>query len=543
MGGVAVAARFDRNRENQAVRLMRAFAAVWSARRIALGLGAAAGLCVLATLGGPGITIDEPLDVRPGRTYVTTLLARGWGFFDRKTVIRVFADNAEHPPLGRWLLGIASTLAEPFEGWFGGADPYSVHAGRVAPALAFACLVGLVTAECGRRFGRAAGVAAGFSLMAMPRVFAHAHLAALDSFLCLFWMWALLSAVRAVEGKRLFLAIAGAGFLWGLALLVKIHAWLLPPVVALWALSQLKPIRALAALSLWTIAGLSTFFLGWPWLWYDTAHRLKAYLFRTSLDRLTLRVQYFGTIYADRDVPWHYPWFYFAVTVPVGLHLLGAMGLWREARSRASCRFLLVPTGAILMFLALFSTRVAVYDGERLFLVAFPLWALLIGRGFASAWSWAQANQARKVVLVGFLLVQASGTITMHPFGLSYYNLLAGGLPGAERLGLELTYWGDTIDPILLDRLAKDSRPGDTAALAPTLHHIQARACTTQALLERKMILNDESAVRRSDWVVIYRRTAYWKPEIAQITQRRPDYVRARQGVWLSGLWRQTSRP
>ena len=38
-------------------------------------------------------------------------------------------------------------------------------------------------------------------------------------------------------------------------------------------------------------------------------------------------VEYFGRIMPDRDVPWHYPWFYFAVTVPVGLQLLGVFGL------------------------------------------------------------------------------------------------------------------------------------------------------------------------------------------------------------------------
>ena len=40
----------------------------WTPRRISLVLGAIAGLAVVLTLAGPGITVDEPLDVRPGRT-------------------------------------------------------------------------------------------------------------------------------------------------------------------------------------------------------------------------------------------------------------------------------------------------------------------------------------------------------------------------------------------------------------------------------------------------------------------------------------------
>ena len=102
-------------------------------------------------------------------------------------VEQVFRDNAEHPPLGRWLLGLASTLGEPFQVMFQGVDPTGLYvlSGRLAPALAFAVLVGVVVTESSRRWGRAAGVGAGWALLAMPRVFGHAHLAALDTFLSL----------------------------------------------------------------------------------------------------------------------------------------------------------------------------------------------------------------------------------------------------------------------------------------------------------------------------------------------------------------------
>src|SRR4051812_48888241 len=109
----------------------------WTAGRVAGTLGIAAGPAVLLTLDDPGITVDEPLDVRPGRTYIALLRAKGWRFFERPVVDLAFRDNAEHPPLGRWLLGLASTLGEPFETVLeGGPDPIGlyVRAGRVAPA-------------------------------------------------------------------------------------------------------------------------------------------------------------------------------------------------------------------------------------------------------------------------------------------------------------------------------------------------------------------------------------------------------------------------
>ena len=108
----------------------------WTGAPASRRAGCLAGLAVVLTLGDPGLTIDEPLDVRPGRTYVATLRARGWHFFDREVVDRVFRDNAEHPPLGRWLLGIASTLGEPFEIMRSGPDPVGLYvlSARLAPA-------------------------------------------------------------------------------------------------------------------------------------------------------------------------------------------------------------------------------------------------------------------------------------------------------------------------------------------------------------------------------------------------------------------------
>lgn len=507
----------------------------WTVGRLALALGIGSFLAVAATLGDPGITIDEPLDVRPGRTYVATLRAKGLGFFDRSTVARVFADNAEHPPLGRWLLGLASTLGEPFEGLFGGTDPYNVHAGRLAPAAAFAVLVGVVTLVSGRRFGRAAGVAAGGSLVLMPRVFAHAHLGALDTFITLFWTSALLAAARAVQAKRPVVAMAVAGLVWGLALLTKIHAWLLPPIVLVWALARLRRGKAVAAASAWAVSGLTVFVAGWPWLWYDTWPRLKAYL-GTGVERLTIHAQYFGRVFADRDVPWHYPWVYFAVTVPIGLQALGLVGAVRAWRDRRADPFLMLPIGAIVMFLTIFSTNVPVYDGERLFLTTFPLWAILIGSGFGGLWR--SARPRIRVGLVIFMLMQGYGVVSMHPFGLSYYNALVGGLAGAERLGLETTYWGDSVDRVLLDELARRVEPGQTVALVPTLHHIQAAASTTPDLFAKGIVLRDESAAAQADWLVVYRRSAYIKPEVHPLIRTPPVAIRSRRGVWLSGLWR-----
>jgi 4-amino-4-deoxy-L-arabinose transferase-like glycosyltransferase len=511
------------------------------ALRPGLLMGLAAGLAVLSTLGDPGLTVDEPLDVRPGRTYVSSLRSHGLGFFGRQVVDRVFRDNAEHPPLGRWLLGIASTLGEPFEILWRGADPTGLYvvSGRLAPALCFAILAAAVTVESTRRWGRAAGLAAGWSLLAMPRVFAHAHLAALDTFLIFFWTLALLAGARALDEDRSTWRVIGAGALWALALLTKIHAWLLLPIMLVWAAARIPRRRAVVRVGLWAATGVVLFVAGWPWLWYDTWGRWKAY-WGTSVERATILVEYFGRIYRDRDVPWHYPWLYFAVTVPVGLQLLGTLGLGVGWRRRKDDPFVALLAGSIILFLAIFSTGVPVYDGERLYLLVFPAWAMLIGLGFGELWERWGGGRGGRIVLTTLLIAQGYGTVALHPFGLSYYNLLAGGLPGAERLGLELTYWNDAVDRVILDRLAAECRPGDVAALVPTLYPGQGVLTTTSPLARREVILQDETAAGSADWLVVSRRRAYWNPTLLERWDRGEGRLvsrRSRQGVWLSALW------
>ena len=46
--------------------------------------------------------------------------------------------------------------------------------------------------------------------------------------------------------------MAGAGVLWSLALLTKIHAWFLLPILAIWSLVWLPPRRAVPAMAVWT---------------------------------------------------------------------------------------------------------------------------------------------------------------------------------------------------------------------------------------------------------------------------------------------------
>lgn len=519
-------------------------------KRLAAALGSGAFLAVFLSLYAPGITIDEPLDVRPGRIYLETLLRRGLGFFDRPTIDRVFRDNAEHPPLGRWLLGVASRLGEPAEILIRGPDPLGtyVRSARLAPAVCFGWLVYLITSFSMRHHGQTAGVVSALSLVLMPRVFAHAHLAALDLFVACFWSWALLAAIESLHSTQPIRRCLHAGVIFSLALLTKIHGWLLIPVVSLWVIGLLlhpaaarslpaSRRRILIAWILWLFLGIALFVAGWPWLWSDLPDRLLGY-FRTGVDRLPIRVLYFGCVYLDHELPWHYPWLFFAVTVPVFLHVVGFLGaalaLRRAGREPIGLLLLIV----VLGWLLLFSTSVAVYDGERLFLPAFAVWAIFIGRGAGALWEWLKdRHDMFRWVFVLLLLSQVQGLVRVFPYGLSYYNILVGGLPGAERLGLELTTWTDCVDDQMLNSLALAVRPGDPAALVPTLAPQQGLWLTTLPLARRNVHLADQEALSRARWVVIHRRQAYWPDNVPSIVASQPYFLSTRQGVWLAGIW------
>ena len=507
-------------------------------------LGALAGLAVLLTLGDPGITSDEPIDVRVGRDYVRKagrlrerVARHGSKAIRREELDDLFEDNAQHPPLGRWLVGLASTYLEPMEVYLGGADPMSVHAARLAPMLAFGLLVALVASEAGRLGGKPSAVVAGLALAMMPRVFAHAHFATLDTFLALFWTLALVGAARAAEGRRPVVGLGVSGILWGLALLTKIHAWFLPPLVLGYAMLTLPTRKAIPGVLAWGALGLAVFVLGWPWLWHDGPERLARFL-STGVDRQATRVLYFGRVFEDVGAPWHYPWVYFGLTVPIGLQALGALGAAFGLRRLRTDRVPALLLASILLFLGLFSTGAPVYDGERLFLLTFPSWAILIGLGFGRLWE-CSPDRRWRAALVLIVASQGFGVVRLHPFQLSYYNAAIGGLAGAERLGMELTYWGDAVDRRLLDDAALRIPEGSTVPIAPTFHHLQPIASMTPALAMRWITLAPEQGLAAADWLIVFRRSAYWtEPIRAAIQSGRPVLENARGGVWLARVYR-----
>jgi hypothetical protein len=202
--------------------------------------------------------------------------------------------------------------------------------------------------------------------------------------------------------------------------------------------------------------------------------------------------------------------------------------------------------GAMLFPLCLFSIpRIAVYDGARLFLVAFPLWAIFIGRGGSLAWEWLRKPVSRRSAIALatlFLAGQTWGLVAAWPCFLSSYNLAVGALGGAHRLGFELDYWGASVTRDLLESIAEDVPEGAEIDCAPVLHAFQLDELLKQSPVLRRRGIRlhpyDADRPRHSDYLLLFCRLADLSPELQALTAEHTALVEVRRsGVLLAGLY------
>lgn len=446
---------------------------------------------------GPGLTVDEIFNVEQGVYLVEQSRALGWLNLIPGTSDEAFRPangyNPDHPPLGRYWLGVhhhlAWWLAPPHEP----DGPFVTACARTGSATAFALTVWIIGAFVTLRFRPRgdlphwAGGLTSVALVLMPRVYGHAHLASLETITNLTCTAAVLAVAAWWAGPTLPTRRAAfvAGLLMGLALLTKIQAILIPIPVIAWSLCRWRQ-KAIVPLLIWGMTALVLFYAGWPYLWLKPIGHLLEYLGRTT-NRATLHCFYLGTRFPDKLVPWHYPFVMFTVTVPVLLHLLGSLGLVSRPRPDAATEAA-DPSDAdrwrsrLLLACGLFPLIVfalpgaAVYDGERLFLTVFPLWAVFVGRGavrlmsLPSKWSRRFPSQ---LVMCALLLMQAGSNLLSHPSYLSYYNIAVGGTAGADRLGFEMNYWGDALTRSLLQEAVNDVPEFTGVKILPALHQFQ----------------------------------------------------------------------
>lgn len=505
-------------------------------------------VAITATLMDAGLTWDEPLYIKASRGYMTWLgiLRRDVGqALSDAAIVRWWVQDPTlelHPPLGKFLSGLSWAA---FRGLLG-----DIAAHRLSNAVLFSLLVAAVFWMVSSMRGTASGMFAALSLVLMPRMFFHAHLANIDTTVAITWFLAMYAFWR-LESERGWLPVAIVGFLYGLALATKMNAIVMPLVWGIWVLLFRRNWLSIFKLAAISAIGAAVFAATWPWLYHDTINRLLYYVLMAS--RFKDRPQfYLGQ--ALPHVPWHYPFVITLAVVPLVIMVMSLLGTFQVARRRPvdAWGWLLIINALTPLLFAATGVQAA-YSGERHFIPAYPYLACLAGVGFASALDAlsARAEQLYErlkhkrvrwgvAVMLALLFVPVLiSMVQMYPYELSYYSELVGGLRGATRLGLETTFWCETYRDVLPYLNANAEQGASVWAENPfVLRLYQGSGMLRQDL---QATGGDTVSPLSADYVVVQMRQtafAYYTPDVVDLMQTHvPVHSLTRQGVPLLHLY------
>lgn len=413
-----------------------------------------------------GLTWDEPTTVNAGISYVTALT-----HFDFQS--GAWAMNYEHPPIGKYIYGIAIWLFNSSSTNYNGyviARLMSVIMGVATCLLTY--LIGK------EYFNNETGAISALTLALIPVFVAQTQIAALDSPIAFFFtltMYLFMLALRKNSARYYVAAAVSLGLLIG----VKLNGLLILPILAILYLiyrreylkthkpgskrmekgkakkgqqdrknPTLELIKAYVppmAFAGFCLIVVLTIFLLWPWTWFSIADHLTK-----TLDHWTyIPTEFF--LGSDAQPPVYYYIVYFLVTTPLLLLIPMAIGIYAAARSRDVFKY------AILLWLIVpfaYSFSSFKQDGMRYLLMIYPAMAILIGYGLYRIAALASGLNVPTVLKKAALPVLCAATIvylviclaSVSPYYLDYYNSLSGGYQHIhDDRTLVFGWWGEGI--------------------------------------------------------------------------------------------------
>ena len=374
--------------------------------------------------------------------------------------------HVPHPPFSRILSGLTKAIFSPI------VDKFTAY--RLAPALFFAMLVAVMYSWMACLFDRTTGLFSALTLVLIPNLFGFAHFAVTDMPLTAMWFVTAYCFWRGLENWKWSVVL---GIVWGVALSTKFPALLIPIPLLLWAhlyhrRAYTDNVFAMSFISPVVMIAVQ------PYLWHQTFLRILEFLYegvsRAYRPETNYSVFFFGQLYFTKELPWYYPFFITGVTTPETILLLALAGMvalvWARPHREAMVLFLF--NTALLLIAGLLPGAV-LHDGMRQLL---PILPFLVGisacgffvlvRSLAERSERAMALQRIKhlrekvgaAVFLTVLALPALDLFVYHPYELSYYNRLVGGIRGAHRLGFEVTYFMEAFTPDFL-RLLNDRLP------------------------------------------------------------------------------------
>lgn len=518
-----------------------------SGRRGAMLGGALAVVAIAAGLPGlveVGVTWDEPRyfqSVERIQDWTARVASGEWRDALSAGAIEAAWDADRyynpHPPVYKMAMALTDAV-------FG--DLLGVPASyRLSSLLMFALLVALVTGWTTRLTRPAAGAAAGLSLLLMPRLFGHAHVAATDMPLTLFWFVATMGAFLYVhDGRRRWIVLAALAL--GLGLATKFTAFLLPVPLAAWMLLQARTKRSVVGYLVGLALALLIAVLVNPAAWPDPI----GYQRRLIVESLSREAYVpISTYYAGRfflfAVPWHHAIVMTIATLPVATLALAAVALKTVVRRGDTRRLATLCVLQVAFWWGLMALPNSPnHDGVRLWLPMFPFVAVMAGIGFGILIgalkrrmdaARASAGELALPLLLGALYFAPPllGTLRATPYYLSYYAEAVGGASGAARWGLEATYWFDAFTASFRDEVERVLPRGASVVAHPNAEYY------TQ-LQDLGLLRNDIRFTRAppADYLLLLGRKALLEPGWEAVYRStRPLLAAELDGVELMGLY------
>lgn len=485
---------------------------------------------LVATLDDPGITWDEPayygsaqLQVR----WVKTLLAEGPVVaLDRDLVYELWDwdhYHNPHPPVYKEGMALTWWAARGLLG--------PLAAFRLFPAILFAGMI-LVLFRWGcAAWSGVGGLGAAVSTALMPRLLGHAHLGATETPLMFSWVVATGGVWWAIERDRQLGWIV-AGLAWGLAIGTKFTGvaalapalawglWRDPKAVAKWA-----PIAGLVA--------AATFVAFNPMIWVDPSSFFGTWLWESTHrgEYAAFDTYYLGFNRAFDEVPWHHVFVMTAATVPLGILAAALFGGAIGTRRRDPLALLAAGSVVFVWGIMLLPSSPH-HNGVRQFVVLFPFLGLLAGYAVHAV---REVVRERSFTLVAGLIFLPAlfQALQTHPYHLSYYGEVVGGVRGAREVGLETTYWMEVVTEDALEWM-NENLPEEASVyvVGPTLPLVLAQGL---GRLRRDIEPTHELP---ADYMLVPMIQTMMVPEFRTfIETARPAFAIDLQGVRLLGIY------
>ncbi len=491
---------------------------------IALSLFLLTLVILLWTQSDYGLAWDEPFNYYPATfawSWTQLVFTNPASALSDEQIIKSWSEIHEHPSVSKWIACFSHGLFHAALG-----DLLSFRLGEIVFFALFLAIFYLILSEL---FSKTVGLFSALALFLMPRIFAQAHFATTDIPMMIMGFYTVICFYKGLDSQKWSVLL---GIVWGLALATKINALFLPIPLIVWAHIYHRQKWGRNIFCMFFISPI-IFVLSWPWLWRHTLDRIFEYLEFYVIHK-TGTVFYLGKMYYNVSVPWHYTWVYLFTTIPIVTLFLILFGIFQIVRQNGLAIFVksndqpsrqnLRSVGILFLFLAGFPIllqslpNIPRYDGIRLFLNAFPFLAALAGiglvgflRSFVHSGFWGEKSCWHYLIIFGFLLSPLYDIADTHPYQLSYYNYLIGGINGAHKQGLESTYWCEAVNKNVLDYINRNAPPNSKILF---------------------MSFDEEVLY----W---YKEHGYLRPDIDYLHKDTPDYavLLCRQGFFGNKEW------